>query len=202
MIYEDQNDNELLSLIAESSEEARLELIKKYTGIVYKIASKYKPFALSIGIDEKDIAQEGLIGLTKAIDTYDVNKNVLFYTYVTICIESNIRSAIKTARKKRNQTLNNSISLDELYENEITNLNEIIKDESADPSIKLIDKENLDEILKYSKTLLTFFEYEVFKLKVDGYSNEEVSVKTKKNKKSIENTLFRIKQKLKEKIKK
>lgn len=202
MNYAEINDNELLSLISENSEEARAEIVKKYTGIVYKIAIKYFKLAKTFGIEEKDLIQEGMIGLAKAIDTYNVNKQVLFYTYVTLCIESSIKSAIKMASRMKYQSLNTSISLDELYEAETQTINEIIKDESLDPSIQLLDKENLEEILELLQELLTPSELEILKLKVEGYSNKEISIKTSKNKKSIENTMFRIKQKLKMYLKK
>ncbi len=200
MEYDEINDNELLFLVSESNEEARSELVKKYTGIVHKIAFKYTNIAETFGIEEKDLVQEGLIGLSKAIDTYDTNKNVLFYTYVTLCIETSIKSALRKASKKKHQSLNSSISLDKLYEDEI-NVNEILKDETSDPSVQLLDKENIDEILNESKKVLTSFEYEVFKFKTNGYSNEEIALKTNKDKKSIENTIFRIKNKIKDKIK-
>ncbi len=200
MNYDEINDNELLFLVSESNEEARSELVKKYTGIVHKISYKYISLAETFGIEEKDLVQEGLIGLSKAIDTYDSTKNVLFYTYVALCIESSIKSALRTASKKKHQSLNSSISLDKLYESDI-NINEILKDETSDPSVQLLDKESIKEILDDSKKNLTSFEYEVFKLKTEGYSNEEIAKKTNKDKKSIENTMFRIKNKLKEKIK-
>ncbi len=200
MNYDEINDNELLFLVSESNEEARSELVKKYTGIVHKIAYKYISLAETFGIEEKDLVQEGLIGLSKAIDTYDTDKNVLFYTYVTLCIESSIKSALRNASKKKHQSLNSSISLDKLYEEEM-NINEILKDETSDPSIQLLDKESIDEMLLDSKKVLAPFEYEVFKLKAEGYSNEEIAIKTNKDKKSIENTMFRIKNKLKDKIK-
>ncbi len=197
MKYEEGNDNELLSLVSESNEEAKSELIKKYTGIVYSIARKYINNARNLGIEEKDLVQEGFIGLSKAIDTYNINKNVLFYTYAPVCIESHIMSALKTANKKRNQSLNSSVSLEGLTENEIVNINEIIKDETSDPSIKLIDKESIEEILFIAKNVLTEFELKVFKLKTEGYDNPEISKILNKDKRSIENTMFRVKQKLK-----
>ena len=201
MEYNDINDNELLFLVSESNEEAKSELVKKYIGIVHKIAFKYTGLADSLGVDEKDLVQEGLIGLNKAIDTYNPSKNVLFYTYVTLCIESNIKSYLKVSSRKRNQTLNNSLSLDKLSEDDV-NINEMLKDENSDPSLKLLEEENRNELLETFKLVLTEFEYEVFKYKSEGYSNEEISLKTGKDKKSIENTLFRIKNKIKNKIKK
>lgn len=202
MKYEEGNDNELLFLISESNEEAKSELIKKYTGIVYSIARKYVNNAISLGIEEKDLVQEGFIGLSKAIDTYNTEKNVLFYTYAPICIETHIMTALKSANKKRNQSLNSSLSLEGLTESEIINVNEIMKDEMSDPSIKLIDKENFEEILELAKKILTDFEFEVFNLKIEGYDNTEISNKMNKNNRSIENTMFRIKQKLKNELNK
>jgi len=199
MDYDDINDNELLFLVSESNEEARSMLVKKYTGIVYKIAHKYISLAETLGIEEKDLVQEGLIGLARAIDTYDANKEVLFYTYVTVCIEASIKSSLRNANRKKNKSLNSSISLDKLYEEE-ANIDEILKDEQYNPSLKIQEEESMDEILKNSKKLLAPFEYEVLKLKIYGYSNQEVAEITKKNKKAIENTLFRIKNKLKDKI--
>ncbi len=199
MDYDDINDNELLFLVSESNEEARSMLVKKYTGIVYKIAHKYTSLAETLGIEEKDLVQEGLIGLARAIDTYDANKEVLFYTYVTVCIEASIKSSLRNANRKKNKSLNSSISLDKLYEEE-ANIDEILKDEQYNPSLKIQEEESMDEILKNSKKLLAPFEYEVLKLKIYGYSNQEVAEITKKNKKAIENTLFRIKNKLKDKI--
>ena len=199
MNYDDINDNELLSLVSESNEEAKSLLVKKYTGIVYKISHKYTSLAEALGIDEKDLVQEGLIGLTKAIDTYNTEKEVLFYTYVTTCIEANIKSALRKANRKKNKTLNDSISLDKLYEEE-ANIEEILKDEQYNPSLKIQEEESVEEILDNSKKILAPFEYEVLKLKIYGYTNQEVADITKKNKKAIENTLFRIKNKLKNKI--
>ena len=199
MNYDDINDNELLFLVSESNEEAKSLLVKKYTGIVYKIAHKYTSLAESLGIDEKDLVQEGLIGLTKAIDTYNMEKEALFYTYVTTCIEANIKSALRKANRKKNKTLNDSISLDKLYEEE-ANIEEILKDEQYNPSLKIQEEESVEEILKKSKKLLAPFEYKVLELKIFGYTNQEVADITKKNKKAIENTLFRIKNKLKDKI--
>ncbi len=200
MKYEGANDNELLFLVSESSEEAKLELIKKYTGIVYAIAKKYIFIASSFGIEEKDLVQEGFIGLSKAIDTYNVNKNVLFYTYAPVCIESHIKSALKVGNKKRNQSLNNSVSLEGLTESEITNINEIVKDEKSDPSVELIDKESSEEILNIAKNILTKFELKVFALKIEGYENKEICKILNKDKRSIENTMFRLKQKLKKEL--
>ena len=199
MNYDDINDNELLFLVSESNEEAKSLLVKKYTGIVYKIAHRYTSLAESLGIDEKDLVQEGLIGLTKAIDTYNTEKEALFYTYVTTCIEANIKSALRKANRKKNRTLNDSISLDKLYEEE-SNIEEILKDEQYNPSLKIQEEESMEEILKKSKKLLAPFEYKVLELKIFGYTNQEVADITKKNKKAIENTLFRIKNKLKDKL--
>lgn len=202
MKYEEQNDNELLFLISESNEDAKSQLIKKYFGIVYSIVKKYKAISEMLRIDEKDLMQEGFIGLSKAIDTYDSTKNVLFYTYVAICIESQIKNALRSGGRKRNISLSTSISLDELSESDVTNINEILKDSSYDPSQQLLDKENFEEIMEKAQSVLAPFEFKVFEYKTKGYSNDEIAQLLNKTRKSIENTFFRIRSKLKNAIKK
>lgn len=197
MDYKDNNDYELISLAHESSEEAKEELVNKYTGIIYTISKKYLSIATSFGIEEKDLVQEGLIGLTKAIETYNIDKEVLFYTYATHCIESSIKTALKIASRKKNISLNNSVSLDEMYESETSNINEILRDETSDPSLQILSKEELKELIDKVIELLAPFETEVFNLRMKGYSNEEVASILGKDKRSIENTISRIRSKCK-----
>ena len=51
-----------------------------------------------IGIDTLDLYQEGLIGLLHAINTFDKEKDVLFYTYANICIRRKIIKIRRTVQ--------------------------------------------------------------------------------------------------------
>ena len=61
MKYKEQNDNELLYLVSENSEEAKEIIFKKYKPIIEMKANKLKDVAESCGYDINDLIQEGMI---------------------------------------------------------------------------------------------------------------------------------------------
>ena len=61
----------------------------------------------------------------------------------------------------------------------------------------MISKENCDELIKFGDNHLKGFEKEVFMLKVEDYTNEEIAAILKEDKRKVENALFRIRNKLK-----
>lgn len=187
------NDNELLFLISENNEQAFEMLIEKYDHVVQNIVNKYKAKASSIGLDIKDLKQEGLIGLTTAVKTFRDVKEASFKTYANILIERQILDLIKSHDRLKYRLLNNAISLDTFSVEEQQSLYEKVERNDVTPEIKLIDLESRKEIVK----LLTPFELKVYELKLDGKSNKEISSILDKNSRSIENTIQRIKTKLK-----
>ncbi len=197
MKYIQENDNELLFMIEESSEEGLKALVDKYKYIVNSIVKKYLPRIEYSGLEEKDLIQEGLIGLVQAIKTFNKEKDVLFYTYASVCVESRVKSSLRSEGRQKNKYLNSSVSLDMIFNDEFT-LYDVLVDEEEDPSKKIIKKEEYNEIVNKLKDRLTGFEKSVFDLKLSGLSNSEISLVLEKEKRSIENTLSRIKQKYKE----
>lgn len=191
------NDNELVILANENNEEAEKKLLIKYENVVKLYVNNNLSYGKASGLDEKDLYQEGLLGLTYAIKNFKAEKNVTFYTFACICIDTNIRSSIRTSNRYKFKLLNESVSLDELFEEADISLYDILKDEKSDPSKQVIDKENSDFIFKELKKTLTDFEKKVLKLKSEGFDNKEIAVILKKEKRSIENTITRIRTKYK-----
>ncbi len=159
--YKEENDNELLFMVAESNEESLKVLIDKYKYIVNNIVKKYSPKTEFSGLDEKDLQQEGLIGLMQAIKTFDKSKDVLFYTYANVCVESRIKTILRSENRQKNKNLNTSLSLDMIFNDEY-NLYDVLVDKTTDPSKQLIDKEEKEKIINSLKENLTEFECNVF----------------------------------------
>ena len=197
MDYKFENDNELLFLIAEKDEDAEKVLIEKYKHVIKSIANNYLTIAKNIGMDENDLYQEGLLGFINAINSFSNEKNVTFYTFSSKCIEYKIRDAIRQSGRKKYSSLNTALSLD-LYSEEEKELYKLISDDSKDPSKQLIELEDKKDLLNNINKNLTKFEQEVLKFKLEGYTNEEIAQILKKEKRSIENSITRIKQKYKE----
>lgn len=190
-------DNEILFMIEEENEDATLALIDKYSNLINICISKYNKYLEKIGLEEKDLYQEGLLGLLESANRFDKNKKVKFVTFATTCIDSRIKSYLKTSTRNKHSYLNNSLSLDNIYEDDIT-LYDFASADEVTPEEKILLESELKEIYQRLKQVLTDFEYVVFSLHIKGYKNEEIASKLKKEKRSIENTLYRIKTKLKE----
>lgn len=192
-MHENMNDNELLFLINENDEIAFETLIKRYETIINNVINKYKNKAINIGLEVKDLRQEGLVGLTTAVKTFSETKEASFRTYANILIERTIQDLIKSHDRIKYRSLNSAISLDTFSIEEQQSLYDVIDRNEIAPELKMIDLENRKEIVK----LLTPFELKVYELKLDGKTNKEMSSILEKNQRSIENTVQRIKTKLK-----
>ncbi len=192
------NDEELALQAKLGDEKAENILLEQYKSLVVKIARSY----FILGGEMEDIVQEGMIGLYKAIKGYDNKKNASFKTFATMCIKHQIQSAIKTANAKKNAPLSNSVSLQSFSENsddeDFLPVNLIFQ---ISPDEKIINREEYKTLLENIKKMLSDKEMQVLKLYLKGYTYKEISNILKISEKSIDNSLSRIKTKLKENIK-
>ena len=196
MDYKDYNDYELLSYIAEGNEDANNILIKKYEPLISKIASRMLPYCKNNGLEKSDLIQEGMIGLNHAIERYQEMEDTLFYTYAKTCIERKIISVVISSNRNKNKILNESIS----YDDEENLLIKFIKDSSPSPEESVINLELEEDLINKIKAELTDLEEQVFMLLISGFKYKEIASILEKDKKSIDNAIQRIKNKLKSKI--
>ena len=191
MKYKDFNDYELLSYIKEQNEEANEIIYEKYKPLIINISKKLINNSSNIGIDITDLIGEGMIGLAHAIDSYDDSAESVFYTYAKKCIENTMLTFISKNKNLKNRCLSESIS----YDDEDIKLK--LEDSSIIPDKLIIDGETIDEIYSLAKDILSAYEYEVFIYKVEGFNYKEIAKFLNKSSKEIDNTLYRIRNKLK-----
>lgn len=77
---------------------ARDEIVKHNLRLVKYIANKYE----GMGIELDDLIEEGNIGLLKAIEYFDLSRNIKFSAYAARCINSSIIRALSTQSKQIN----------------------------------------------------------------------------------------------------
>ena len=102
-------------------------------------------YASNCGIDKVDLIQEGMVGLTNAINTFKDQKDTSFYTYAKTCVERNLISFLISANRKKHQILNESVS----YDNPDLRMVKILKDDN-DPLDIMINKS--EEVSFYTET--------------------------------------------------
>ena len=196
MEYKDLNDYELVSKVAENEDVTEI-LFEKYRPLITTVANKlyttYKPS----GIDVSDLIQEGMIGFSMAINTYLEQKDTLFFTYASKCIERKMISSLVSANRQKHKILNNSISMEAIEEGDFLSLDKIVGDNRTNPEDIAIDNENTIELFEYLKEDLTTFESEVFELKKSGFTYKEIAEVLDVEPKKVDNALQRIKGKIK-----
>ncbi len=75
--------------MSKGDKEARDFLIENNQFLVLKIANLYR-HAAGMGLDFEDLIQEGNVGLIKAVDKFNVRKNVRLSTYATYWIHQRV----------------------------------------------------------------------------------------------------------------
>ena len=191
-----QQDEYDIVLKASKGDKIALEyIIKKYKNFVKAKAKSY----FLIGADKEDIIQEGMIGLYKAVRDFDASKTNSFKGFDDICITRQIITAIKTATRQKHIPLNSYISLNKpVYdeESERTLLDIIATSIVTDPEELIISKEELKHIESKMNELLSDLELQVVEYYLNGKSYQYIADKLKRDVKSIDNALQRVKRKL------
>lgn len=93
------NRNTMLN--EQNDKEKRDMLILNNLRLVFYIAQKYG--------DDEEYISEGMIGLIKAVDTFDADRNVQFATYATKCIKNNINMYLRRQIKHEKCISANSV---------------------------------------------------------------------------------------------
>lgn len=83
-------ERERLCQVSERGLEARKTLIQSNGRLVISIASKYSGHGLSLA----ELSQEGVLGLIRAIDKFDVTKGVRLSTYASYWIRQSVSRAV------------------------------------------------------------------------------------------------------------
>ena len=200
MKYRDYNDNELISYIEEQNEDAEEILFEKYKPLIVRFAKKIYPIASNVGLELNDLIQEGMLGLNQAIKYYDEKKDAHFYTFAKTCIERKMITLLNNQRRLKHKILNESLSLDHTGEDKMYGIESVLKDSSNDPELVLLTKEREEKLIRETREALTDFEDEVFMLRINQFTYDEIASILEKDKKSIDNALQRIRTKMKRSI--
>ena len=193
--YIEMTDDELIKLSQSGDDEALETVLIRYKPLVYK---KSQPYYLAGG-DDDDVVQEGLIGLYKAVMSFDKTKFPLFKVFAGVCIERRILSAVKKASRLKHNPLNSYISLSNTDNGaEFENYFDIATDQSVsqNPEEILIDRENVSGLEGKINSALSDFELKVLLNYINGSSYKETAEILGRDVKAVDNAMQRIKKKL------
>jgi len=192
----DLDDDRLVELAREGDTDSLDILLQRYTSYA---RSKAKTYFL-IGADREDIVQEGMIGLFKAIRDFDASKTVSFRSFAELCITRQIITAIKGATRHKHAPLNSYVSLHRPVSSEDDGERQLVdflaSSRVIDPVELVVAEDEVHQIRTFLAEILSELEVEVLNLYLEGRSYQEIAAGLKRQAKSIDNALQRIKRKL------
>lgn len=150
------------------------------------------------GQEKDDLLQEGRIGFYKAIRDYNPEMHPIFVAFATHCIKAQCISALKCAQRMKCQINYTAYSLNvPIYDDNPDSISiDYLIDEKHDAEREGTDWDcyrTCDELLQ---SKLTEMEYQVFNLWLTGYTYQDVAVLIRSSRKSVDNSLQRIRKKL------
>lgn len=138
---------------------ARNILVEHNLRLVAHIIKKY----YAVNVDQDDLVSIGTIGLIKAINTFDIDKNIKLSSYASRCIENEILMHFRNLKKSsQNVSLEDAVDIDK--DGNTLKLMDLlsIDDDFAD---NLDKKLNLQKINKYLTETLTKRELQIINLR-------------------------------------
>ena len=192
--YTQMTDEKLIENIKQQDQAALNCLIERYNDIVNMKANKF----FMIGAEKEDMIQEGMIGLYKAVKSYDLEKQNSFKTFANMCIERQLITAVKNSNRQKHIPLNSSISLNSAaYEDneDMDKIDVLDLKELNDPSDIIADKEYFKNMETKIKENLSKFELQVLYEYEKGKTYAAIAEKLNTKTKSVDTAMQRIRKK-------
>ena len=193
--YKEMTDEKLIENIKQDDNTALNCLLERYNDVVNMKANKF----FMVGAEREDMVQEGMIGLYKAVKSFDTEKQNSFKTFAGLCIERQMITAVKNSNRQKHIPLNSSLSLNSgaYDENDDTEVMEILdtRKTGEDPLDIITKKEYFTVIEKAIDDSLSDFEKKVLVHYKNGESYAEIAEILQSKVKSVDTAIQRIRKK-------
>lgn len=194
--YNNFTDEQIISRIRQGDKKALSYMFEKYKELVNIKVSKY----FMIGAEKEDIIQEGMIGLFKAIKSFNSEKQNSFKSFANICIERQLITAIKSSNRQKHMPLNSYLSLNiAAYDNNEDDSVELIDTFDSktieDPLETIMKREYYIEMENAINKNLSKFEKKVLDRFMKGESYAIIAQNLDAPVKSVDNAIQRIRKK-------
>lgn len=173
----------LIILVREGDQEAFAKLLELYNPLVMAEVHRHAD-GLSV-FDREDLRQSAWMALYRAAKTFDLSQeDVKFGLYAKVCISNALASQLRELHRRTTEMPWEEACLGEGDHGE------------GDPARFVMEEENLRVLCARIRSLLSPFENRVWSLFMAGLSVKEIGRRLGKEPRSIENAVYRIRQKL------
>ena len=192
--YTHMTDEKLIENIKQEDQNALNCLIERYNEVVSMKANKF----FMVGAEREDMVQEGMIGLYKAVKSFNTEKQNSFKTFANMCIERQLITAVKNSNRQKHIPLNSSISLNAAAYDDNEDMDKLdVLDVKVlnDPSDIIADREYFQSIENKIKENLSDFELQVLYEYEKGKTYASIAEKLNAKIKSVDTAIQRIRKK-------
>ena len=195
-MYEQMTDEQLIAKLRDGDSNIIDYLMEKYKNTVRKEANAM----YLLGGENDDLIQEGMIGLFKAVQDYDMKQGASFFSFAKLCITRQMYSAIEASRRKKHGPLNSYVSFYEKGEDQSTLVDTMEAGGESNPEELLVSREYVKVLQSRLAESLSDLENRVLYLHLMGTDYKTIARLLDKSPKTVDNALQRIKAKLKRAI--
>ena len=165
----------LEAYILNKDQNARNKLIEHNLRLVAHIVKKYE----NTNIDKDDLLSIGIMGLIKAVDSFQISSNNKLGTFASRCIENEILMQLRQDKNKRNLVyLEKPISIDK--DGNKIELIDMIEDKTVD-IFKNYEKKVMNNTLYEALKTLNEREYDIISRRYGINRNQETQKEIAKN---------------------
>lgn len=181
--YGNLSDSVLAGLSKKGDERAFEEITIRYIKLICSIASKYR----ADGYETQDFVQEGLLAFLIAGKTYDEDYGMSFKNYAVRCAKNRFTDIVKKSNSKSAVPESKLVPMESISGK---------SDDRQNVEEYVLEKEYLKTLTRHINSILSADEREIFTMYATGYSYKDIALKMGTTAKSVDNTLQKIKRKL------
>ena len=183
--YKKLTDEELIRRLRMGEKEIIDFLMEKYKNLVRKEANAM----YLLGGETDDLIQEGMIGLFKAVQDYDVDQEASFFSFARLCVTRQLYSAIEASNRKKHSPLNSYISLYEREDGEGSLIDMMESEHETNPEELLVSQEHAKSLEERLEKDLSELERRVLYLHLMGTDYKTIAKLLERSPKTIDNDL-------------
>ena len=171
LAYSQEEEAEKLYLLTSGNQAVKKDLIEHNLRLVVYIARKFD----NTGVDLDDLISVGSVGLIKAVNTFNLDKNIKLATYASRCIENEILMHLRKVSKSKGEiSFDEPLNVD--YEGNELLLSDVL---GTDPEVVYKTTEENEELKTLYSALkkLSAREREIMRLRFGLEGEEELTQK-------------------------
>lgn len=174
-------DEELIGHINSGEYEYLKELVNCYMPLILKIVKKYE----HCGCDVEDLVQEGIFAIFSAVRSFDGTR-ASFPTFAELCVNRAVATQVRTLTVAKR-----------IPDKLITPIDEVDISDFNSPEKLFIEKESFLSLQDSIRVTLSGLENKVLSAFLEGNSYADIAGSLGISVKSVDNSLKRIREKLK-----